>query len=159
MGVSGSGKTTVGELLARRLGVEYADADDFHSDECRGKLASGVPLTDSDREPWLRSIANWLREHDSGVVTCSALKRRYRDVLRQAAPDCVFLYCAGSLQLISERMAHRQHHFMPASLLQSQFDELEPPDADENAVTADIAHPPDVIVDHFIAAVSAGGAH
>lgn len=153
MGVSGSGKTTVGELLATRLGVEYADADDFHSAANRAKLTAGIPLTDADREPWLRAIGDWLGEHQSGVVTCSALRRHYRDVLRKAAPESVFLYCEGSPELIGERMAHRSHHFMPASLLQSQFDELEPPGSDECAVTADIAQPPEAIVEHFVTAL------
>ncbi len=153
MGVSGSGKSTVGELLARRLEVDYADADDFHSESNKAKLHEGIPLTDADRLPWLHAIRDWLAERDSAVVTCSALKRRYRDVLRQGAPDCVFLYCEGSPQLIAQRIAHRPHHFMPASLLQSQLAELEPPQADEPAVAEDVRRPPDAIVERFVAEV------
>lgn len=155
MGVSGSGKSTIGELLARRLRVPYADADDFHSERNKDKLAAGVALTDDDRVPWLRAIAGWLAEHEvsGGVVTCSALRSHYRDLLREASPGFVLLYCKGSRDLIAERLSHRSHHFMPASLLDSQFDELEPPSADEWSVAVDIAEPPDRVVDSFLATV------
>lgn len=155
MGVSGSGKSTIGELLARRLRVPYADADDFHSEHNKAKLAGGVALTDDDRVPWLRAVGGWLAEHEEsgGVVTCSALRRNYRDLLREASPDFVLLYCRGSRDLIAERLSHRSHHFMSASLLDSQFDELETPSADEWSVAADIAVPPDRVVDSFLATV------
>jgi gluconokinase len=155
MGVSGSGKTTVGELLAERLGVEYRDADSFHTDAARAKMAAGVSLTDRDREPWLDSIGAWLaRQANGGVASCSALKREYRDRLRRAVPDLVVLYCEGSHELISKRMAARPHHFMPPSLLASQFADLEPPGEDENAFHADVRQPPEVIVERFLATVA-----
>lgn len=153
MGVSGSGKTTVGALLAERLGVQYADADDFHSDAARAKLAAGIALSDDDRWPWLDAIGTWLAEQvNGGVASCSALKREYRDRLRRAAPDLVLLFCQGSHELIGERLAARPHHFMPMSLLQSQFDDLEPPGEDEHAITVDVAQPPEVVVGRFLAA-------
>jgi gluconokinase len=155
MGVSGSGKSTVGQLLAERLRVDYAEGDDFHDDATRAKLHAGIALTDDERQPWLEAIASWLGRHpDGGVATCSALKRRYRDTLRGSAPDVVFLYCAGSRELIAERTAARKGHFMSPSLLGSQFDELEPPGPDERAFTADVAQPPAEIVERFVAAVT-----
>jgi gluconokinase len=155
MGVSGSGKTTIGEVLARRLEVEYADADAFHSAASRAKLHAGKPLSEEDRKPWLRAIGQWLADHEhvGGVVSCSALKRRYRESLRAAAPDLVLLFCDGSQELIAERLAARPHHFMSPSLLGSQFTELERPTADERCITVDVAQPPEVIVQHFIADV------
>jgi carbohydrate kinase (thermoresistant glucokinase family) len=150
MGVSGSGKSTVGELLARRLNVDYADADDFHSESNKAKLHAGVPLTDADRLPWLYAIRDWLAERDRAVVTCSALKRRYRDLLRRGAPDCVFLFCSGDRALLAERVASRTEHFMSAALLDSQLAELEPPQADERAVTQDVRQPPEAIVESFV---------
>lgn len=154
MGVSGSGKTTVGELLSRRLGVEYGDADDFHTPESRAKLGADIPLTDDDRQPWLQAIGEWLAQRAStgAVVSCSALKRRYRDVIRSHAPDIDLLYCEGSFELITDRIADRSDHFMPPSLLESQFDELEPPDGDEHAFVADVARAPEAIIDDFLAA-------
>lgn len=133
MGVSGSGKTTVGTGLAEVLGVPYADADDFHPPENVAKMTSGVPLTDEDRRPWLDAIADWLEERDGhgGVVTCSALKRRYRDRLREAAPGLFFVHLNGSAELISSRMSTRKGHFMPPQLLKSQIDTLEPLEEDE----------------------------
>jgi gluconokinase len=156
MGVSGSGKSTVGELLAERLGVEYADADDFHSATSRAKLQAGVALTDADREPWLRSIGSWLADRGSagGVVSCSALKRRYRDILRACSPGLVLLYCEGSRELIAERMAARRDHFMPPSLLESQFTDLEQPDDDEDPITVDVALPPAEVVDVAVSAMT-----
>ncbi|MTE18339.1 gluconokinase [Streptomyces sp. TRM43335] len=133
MGVSGSGKTTVGTALAESLGVPYADADDFHPPSNVEKMTSGVPLTDEDRRPWLDAIAAWLRERGGrgGVVTCSALKRRYRDRLREAAPELFFVHLNGSAELIASRMSARKGHFMPPELLKSQIDTLEALEEDE----------------------------
>lgn len=155
MGVSGSGKSTVGELLAERLGVDYADADDFHSEANRAKMSAGIPLTDDDRLPWLDSIGDWMAGNQQGaVVTCSALKRSYRDLLRRYVPAACFLHLAGSEELIYKRMAARHGHFMAPSLLRSQFETLEPPGADERAITADAVDSPDQIVTGFIVEVN-----
>lgn len=155
MGVAGSGKTTVGERLAAELGVDYADADDFHSPANVAKMASGIPLTDADRRPWLDAVGRWLADHETtgGVTTCSALKRRYRDVLRAFAGDVWFLHCAGSPELILSRITRRSHHFMPAELLASQFDALEPPGRDERAFSADMSEPSETVVSDFLAMV------
>jgi gluconokinase len=156
MGVAASGKTTVGELLARRLDVEYADADDFHSAANVAKMSAGIPLTDSDRGPWLEAIGAWLAQRaDTGaVVTCSALKRRYRDAIRSSADDVWFLFCHGTFALISARIAQRTQHFMPSSLLRSQFASLEPPGRDERAVYEDVSQPPERIVADYLVQVS-----
>jgi gluconokinase len=156
MGVSASGKSTAGELLARELDVDYADADDFHPAENVAKMSAGVPLTDADRAPWLEAIGRWLADHghNGAVVTCSALERSYRDALRSFAPDIWFLYCQGSIELISDRIKHRLHHFMPPSLLRSQFEALEPPGPDERAVTEAVTQSPEQIVAGFLAEVS-----
>ena len=153
MGVSSSGKSTVGKMLAERLGVEYADADDFHSADNRKKMSAGIALTDTDRLPWLHSIGDWLatRRQEGAVVTCSALKRSHRDVLRGHAEGLWLLHLSGSAELIEERMAGREGHFMPASLLRSQFEELEPPESDERAITEETSKPPDEIVARFMA--------
>jgi gluconokinase len=147
MGVSGSGKTTVGTALADALGVEYAEADKFHSPENIAKMSAGTPLTDEDRWPWLRSIAEWIREHEEtgGVVTSSALKREYRDLLRTGG-DTWFLHLNGSHELIAGRLASREGHFMPASLLDSQLATLEPLDSDEPGLVVDAAAPADKLV-------------
>ncbi|MFJ4082851.1 gluconokinase [Streptomyces iakyrus] len=133
MGVSGSGKTTVGRLLARRLGVPYAEGDDFHPAANVAKMRAGHPLDDTDRRPWLEEIARWLAGHadSGGVVTCSALKRRYRDRLVSAAPGTFFLHLDGSPELIAERITARQGHFMAPELLRTQFADLEPMGEDE----------------------------
>lgn len=133
MGVSGSGKTTVGQLLAQRLGVPYAEADDFHPAANVEKMRAGHPLDDEDRRPWLDKIARWLagRADSGGVVTCSALKRRYRDRLASAAPHVFFLHLDGSPELIAARITARQGHFMPPGLLETQFADLEPLGDDE----------------------------
>jgi gluconokinase len=156
MGVSGSGKSTVGELLAQRLDVPYADADEFHPPANVAKMSVGTPLTDDDRRPWLDAIGRWLDLHRTGgaVVTCSALKRSHRDALRAHAPDLWFLHCSGSFELIHERMTRRAHHFMPASLLRSQFETLETPGADERAVTEDVVQQPADMVEDFLATVA-----
>lgn len=133
MGVSGSGKSTVGGLLAQRLDVPYAEADDFHPAANIAKMSAGHPLDDTDRAPWLDAIAAWIAERDGrgGVVSCSALRRRYRDRLRADAPDLFFLHLDGAPELIAARLAARMEHFMPSGLLRSQFDALEPLAADE----------------------------
>jgi gluconokinase len=153
MGVSGSGKTTVGTAVADRLGLVYKDADDFHPQANIDKMAAGHPLDDEDRAPWLQAIGEWLHEHvDSGAVaSCSALKRRYRDALLAAAPDIHFLHLAGAADIISERMKNRPKHFMKASMLQSQIATLEPLQDDEPGVAIDVRSSVDEIVDEFIA--------
>lgn len=155
MGVTGSGKTTVGERLAGALGVEFGDADKFHSEANIAKMASGTPLIDDDRWPWLEAIGVWLQEHRSSgaVVSCSALKHSYRDKLRQHAPNVWFLHLSGNLEVITERVATRGHHFMPASLVASQFEALEPPTADEQAICIDSSLPPDEIIAEFVEGV------
>ncbi|SFK25141.1 gluconokinase [Amycolatopsis sacchari] len=147
MGVAGSGKTTIGGELARRLGVEYAEADAFHPQANIDKMSSGHPLTDEDRRPWLHAIADWIRAHQEtgGVVSSSALKRRYRDVLRGGG-DVWFLHLNGPRELIAERMKSRSGHFMPVSLLDSQLADLEPLETDERGLVADISRPPGDIV-------------
>jgi gluconokinase len=138
MGISGVGKTTTGRELADRFGVEYADGDDFHPPANVAKMSSGIPLSDDDRWPWLRSIGAWLAEHErGGVVSCSALRRAYRDVLVAAAPRAFFLHLVVDPDLIRERMRHREH-FMPLSLLESQVRSLEPLQPDENGVVVDL---------------------
>ncbi|MGV9184462.1 NADP-dependent phosphogluconate dehydrogenase [Arcanobacterium canis] len=149
MGVSGSGKTTVAGIVADRLGWELAEADDFHPQANIDKMASGQPLDDDDRWPWLESITQWMREEGSRlrstVVTCSALKRSYRDVLRQAGSRVVFFHLDGDHELLTNRLAARTDHFMPASLIQSQFSTLEPLEADEEGDVIDIAETPSAI--------------
>lgn len=148
MGVSGSGKTTVGTLLAERLEVPYADADDFHPPANVAKMSAGIPLDDNDRLPWLRAIAAWLRDRgDLGaVVSCSALKYRYRDVLRESGVPLWFLHLTGDQSLIADRVAHRPGHFMPAALVGSQYHDLEPLTASESGLVVDAAQDPSAIV-------------
>ncbi|MEJ7707421.1 MAG: gluconokinase [Nocardioidaceae bacterium] len=153
MGVSSSGKTTVGESLADRLSVEYADGDDFHPQANVEKMHSGRPLTDEDRQPWLHAIGAYLERHaEAGaVVSCSALKRSYRDVLRSHAPGIDLLHLDGSAEVLEGRLEARSDHFMPSTMLQSQLDELEPPGPDEQAICFNIgvAQPAD-IVEHYL---------
>lgn len=140
MGVSGSGKSTVGAALSEALGIPYRDGDDLHPAENIAKMSRGEPLDDADRWPWLQAVARALADMpEGGIIGCSALKRRYRDLIRDtAAVPVTFVHLAGSRDVIAERMAHRPGHFMPTSLLDSQFAALEPPGADEGAVTVDI---------------------
>jgi gluconokinase len=154
MGVSGSGKTTVGAALAQRLRVPYADADDFHPPENVAKMSAGIPLDDSDRAPWLETIGAWLADHaaSGGVTSCSALRRRYRDVLRAGAPDQLFVHLDGTREVIARRVAGRPGHFMPVSLLDSQFATLEPLDDDENGLVLDLARSVDDLVTDYLAA-------
>ena len=153
MGVSGSGKSTVGAALAQRLRVPFADADDFHPPANIEKMTAGTPLNDDDRYPWLEAIGEWLavRCRDGGVMSCSALKRRYRDQLRRHCPDVTFLHLAGSPEMIGRRQASRPGHFMPATLLASQFETLEPLAADERGVSIDVDQDIDSIIDTYLA--------
>lgn len=155
MGVAGTGKTTIGPLLAARLGVPYAEGDDFHPQANIAKMTAGTPLSDEDRLPWLDAIGRWAHERDGlgGVVSSSALKRAYRDRLRAAAPGVVFVHLTGDRALIEERMSHRQGHFMPTALLDSQFATLQPLEADEAGVLVDVAGGPDEITERAVAAL------
>jgi gluconokinase len=151
MGVSGAGKSTVGAALARRLAVAFADADAFHPQANIAKMASGKPLTDHDRYRWLEAVGEWLaRHHDGGVMCCSALKRIYRDQLRAHCSQIEFLHLTGSPQLIGRRLAGRPGHFMPSSLLNSQFNALEPLGPDENGIAIDAGESVDAIIETFL---------
>jgi gluconokinase len=153
MGVSGSGKTTVGRALARRLGLAFMDGDSLHPAANIAKMKRGEPLDDADRAPWLTAVASWIasRREAGGVVSCSALKRAYRDRLRR--PGVRFVYLEGAKELIAARMAGRKGHFYPPSLLQSQFDDLEPPTADEQAIVVDVDQSVSRIVDEIVKAL------
>jgi len=159
MGVSGTGKSTVAEPIAERLGLAFAEADDFHPEANVAKMSSGTALTDDDRQPWLASLAAWIGEHDrrgeSTLMACSALKRAYRDVLRAAAPDVRFLHLDGSTGVIAARLRERKGHFMPESLLRSQQSTLEPLADDEPGVTLDIAPPAEEIIERAARIVAA----
>jgi gluconokinase len=146
MGVSGAGKTTVGELLAKQLGFAYIEGDSFHSAANIGKMRSGIPLTDDDRLPWLQEMAKsidiWIAKEKNVVLSCSALKQSYRDLLIKNKP-VKLVYLKGPIDLISSRVEKRTGHFMPQSLLQSQFDALEEP---TDAITVDVSSSPSEIV-------------
>ena len=155
MGVSGSGKSTTGKRLASVLDWSFRDADSFHPPANVEKMSREIPLDDEDRRPWLAAIAGWIDErraaHASGVVTCSALRRRYRDVLIGSRPDVALVYLKGSFPMISDRVSRRRSHFMPPALLQSQFDTLEEPDADEHALVVSVRLPPKRVVERIVA--------
>ncbi|MFD4528046.1 gluconokinase [Streptomyces sp. NPDC058470] len=157
MGVAGTGKTTIGPLLAARLGVPYAEGDDFHPPANIARMTAGTPLTDEDRWPWLDAIGRWAQERAGlgGVVSSSALKRGYRDRLRAAAPEVVFVHLTGDRALIEDRMSQRQGHFMPAALLDSQFATLQPLQADEAGVAVDVSDGPGEITERAVAALRA----
>ncbi len=155
MGIAGSGKSTIGAALAHVLAVDFVEGDDYHPLENVRRMAAGIPLSDGDRAGWLRMLANRIGESRSSgtglVVTCSALRRSYRDVLREAAPDLQFVFLKGPLALIADRLAARRGHFMPASLLDSQLATLEEPGRDEVAWLCDISRPAQEIVDELMA--------
>lgn len=152
MGVAGSGKTTVARLLADRLGWTFAEADDFHSAANVAKMSAGIPLSDEDRQPWLEDVRRWLDAcPGDAVITCSALRRRYRDVLRRAAARVRFLHLAGSRETLTSRLGAREGHFMPVSLLDSQLATLEPLEPDEDGVVVDVAAAPPALVDQALA--------
>ena len=146
MGVSSSGKTTTASMLSERLGWPFRDADSFHPPANVEKMSRGVPLTDDDRMPWLAAIAAWIQDRiakgEHGIVTCSALKRAYRDVLVAGKPGARMVHLVGDRKLIGERMARRKNHFMPTSLLDSQFSTLEPPAPEENVLSISVATSP-----------------
>ncbi len=159
MGVSGCGKSTVGLQLAQACDVPYVEGDDLHSAENVERMRSGVALSDEQRRDWLALIGERLAQaHVQGeglVVSCSALKRAYRDGLRRAAPGLRFVFLHGTRALLAQRTAQRVGHYMPASLLDSQLAILEPPDADENAMAFDVADPAQLVVDKVLALLPA----
>jgi carbohydrate kinase (thermoresistant glucokinase family) len=150
MGVSGSGKSTVGRLLAQTLRMPFQDGDELHPPDNIARMAAGVPLTDADRQDWLAAIGKRLAaaggRRDGVVVACSALKRAYRDQLRAVAPDLRLVYLQGPAPLLAERLAARRDHYMPASMLPSQLAALESPGSDEGAIAVDVAQSPEAIV-------------
>jgi gluconokinase len=154
MGVSGSGKSTVGDVLARRLGWRFEDGDRFHPAANVAKMSAGRPLTDEDRWPWLQAIADEIDRvgaaGERAVIACSALKRAYRDILVHGRDDVRIVYLDGTQDLIAARLAARKGHFMPPGLLASQFNTLEPPADNENPVTVSIDAPVEAIVDEIV---------
>lgn len=154
MGVTGSGKSTVMARLAEHVGWRRAEADDFHPPANVAKMSAGHPLTDDDRWPWLRAIANWIGERESArehaIVTCSALRRTYRDFLRNGHPSVHFVHLAVDHTILERRMEQRRGHFMPPSLLGSQLDTLEPLDPDEPGIVVSGELPPDRIVEEIV---------
>lgn len=151
MGVSGCGKTTIGQLLADRLGYPFLDADEFHTQANVAKMAAGTPLTDDDRRPWLELLNGKLRARENAVLACSALKDSYRTILSRGLADCHFVHLRGSVELIHSRLADRKHRYMPASLLDSQFATLEAP---ARAIPVDIAQSPERCIEQIVIALS-----
>jgi len=155
MGVCGSGKSTLGAALAARLGADFLEGDEFHPPANVERMSAGIALTDADREGWLATLSDRLgtarREGRAVVLSCSALKRSYRDALRSQAPDLALLHLAGTPQLLQQRMAVRKGHYMPPSLLASQLATLEPPQPDEQALTLDAAREPEALVSDALA--------
>lgn len=141
MGVAGCGKSTVGKALARGLGVAFKDGDDFHSPSSIDKMTKGVPLADEDRASWIADIAHWLGSRPTGVIACSALKRSYRDSIRAAIPDAVFIHLTAPQNVLAPRLKARreQGHFLGPEMLPSQFAALEPLHSDEDGVVLDVS--------------------
>jgi len=160
MGVEGSGKTTIGSVLARRLGWPLEEGDALHPPATVARMRAGHPLTDADRRPWLEAVTAWVEARldagENGVITCSALKRAYREMIDRRGRGVMFVFLRGSRELIAARLGERHGHFMPASLLDSQLADLEPPAADEPAITADIGGAPEAIADEIVARLGLG---
>ena len=150
MGVSGSGKTTIGRLVAQRLAWRFIDADDHHPKANVDKMAAGVALQDADRWPWLDELNRLLRAERDAVLACSALKESYRRRLLDGVTHARLVYLEGDRALIAARLAARKHRYMPASLLDSQFATLEPPGADENPIVVSIGAPPEEVIAELI---------
>jgi gluconokinase len=163
MGVSGSGKSTIGDELAERLGWAFEDGDKFHPASNVAKMSAGQPLTDEDRWPWLRAIADEIdrvcKAGEHAVIACSALKRAYRDILVHGRTDVRIIYLSGTQPLIASRLALRKGHFMAPGLLESQFKTLEPPGADENPAAVSIDASVETIVDDIISQLRLSPAH
>lgn len=154
MGVSGCGKSTFGRLLAERLSATFIDADDFHSPANVARMQAGIPLTDADRAPWLAALSARLAAAQAAgeqvVLACSALKRAYRDKLREGAPALALVHLTGSPALLAERLNARREHYMSPALLASQLATLEAPGVDERAITLDVAHSPKLLIDEVV---------
>ena len=155
-GVAGSGKTTIGKMLAERLDVPYAEADDFHSEANRLRMAAGLPLSDDDREPWLAAICTWIAQRlqagESGIVTCSALKRTYRDQL--LTPGVKLVYLKVDRETVASRLSERRGHFFPAALAESQFDALEEPTPGEDVLVVDGSRSREEVVSQILEGIS-----
>jgi gluconokinase/shikimate kinase len=160
MGVSGSGKTTVAEILADRLGWPFREGDALHSQSNIEKMRAGQALDDANRQAWLEAVAEWIDRRldagENGLITCSALKRSYREVINRRRSGVVFVFLAGSKATIAPRLAARQEHFMPSSLLDSQFADLEEPGADEPHIRVEIGPPPALIADRILREIGLG---
>lgn len=156
MGVSGCGKSTVGRLLAQTLGLPFIEGDDLHPPRNVALMASGTPLTDEDRASWLQAVGRALADQPEGAVaSCSALRRSYRDRLREAVPGLCFVHLRGARPLLEQRLGQRQGHYMPASLLDSQLRTLESPAADEQVLEFDITDAPEVLARHAVQSLGA----
>ena len=155
MGVSGTGKSTIGKLLSDRTGWTFYDADDFHSPANIDKMNRGIPLTDSDRLPWLKDLQQLIKKtlanNQTGILACSALKSNYRQILSHDSCEVVFIYLQGDFQCIQSRIESRLEHFMGSDLLKSQFDTLEEP---QNAIVIDVSLAPEAIVEEILKVVS-----
>lgn len=147
MGVSGSGKSTIGQLLSQKLGWPFYDGDDFHPPENIAKMRQGIPLTDGDRYSWLSTLRTLIEQNQNAIIACSSLKESYREYLQGERSDLIWIYLKGNYEQILERMQHRKQHFMKPQMLRSQFITLEEP---KNAVVIDISLPPDEIIDRIV---------
>ncbi|MEP3048434.1 MAG: gluconokinase [Roseibium sp.] len=159
MGVCGAGKTSLAGKLSETLGFPMVEADDFHSDSNRAKMAKGIGLTDEDRMPWLAAVTSAAREKTANangvIIACSALRKVYRDVFRAGFNDCMFIHLTGSREILAERLTHRTGHFVDAGLLDSQLKTLEPPDRDERYLEIDVSLPPEKAVEEALDGVRA----
>lgn len=161
MGVQGSGKSTIGSLLAERLGVAFVDGDDLHPADNKALMAAGTPLTDDNRLPWLHTVGEVLAQGRKAgvVVACSALKLAYRELLRGHVPELVVVHPHGTMELVAARISEREHEYMPPSLLASQYESLQTLGDDERGLTVDLSLPPQAMVDHIVAYLSESNIH